>query len=132
MIRKPPTAPHCSDVDVVLTSGGVGPTLDDVTMEAVAQAFGTNLVRCVWARDWLLVGGWGGQGWGVDGFESGHTSNLGGPCPHPLGPLAFKPQTGPLLCMARILPLLPSSHCVKTHKATRHTHQTLQKQEPQH
>ncbi|KAI8473634.1 MAG: MoaB/Mog domain-containing protein, partial [Monoraphidium minutum] len=33
------------EVDVVLTSGGVGPTLDDVTMEAVAQAFGTNLVR---------------------------------------------------------------------------------------
>jgi molybdopterin-biosynthesis enzyme MoeA-like protein len=34
-------------VDVVLTSGGVGPTLDDVTMEAVAQAFGTNLIRWV-------------------------------------------------------------------------------------
>lgn len=32
-------------LDVVITSGGVGPTLDDVTMEAVAAAFGTALVR---------------------------------------------------------------------------------------
>eukprot|EP00877_Chromochloris_zofingiensis_P003920 jgi/Chrzof1/13529/Cz08g00340.t1 len=33
-------------LDVVLTSGGVGPTLDDVTMEAIAAAFGSNLIRC--------------------------------------------------------------------------------------
>lgn len=31
--------------DFVLTSGGVGPTHDDVTMEAVAQAFGSPLVE---------------------------------------------------------------------------------------
>ena len=37
------------EVEVVITSGGVGPTLDDVTMEAVAQAFGCNLVR--WEGD---------------------------------------------------------------------------------
>ncbi|MCP4004348.1 MAG: competence/damage-inducible protein A [bacterium] len=30
--------------DYVLTSGGVGPTHDDVTMESIAKAFGTKLV----------------------------------------------------------------------------------------
>ncbi len=35
-----------AELEAVITSGGVGPTLDDVTMEAVAQALGKPLIRC--------------------------------------------------------------------------------------
>jgi|SRR5579862_3795362 len=34
-----------SEVDVVFTSGGVGPTHDDITMEGVARGLGRTLVR---------------------------------------------------------------------------------------
>ena len=33
-------------LDTVITTGGVGVTVDDVTMAAVADAFGYHLTRC--------------------------------------------------------------------------------------
>ncbi len=33
-------------VELVLTSGGIGPTLDDLTMQGVARAVGQPLIRC--------------------------------------------------------------------------------------
>ena len=32
--------------DVVITSGGLGPTIDDVTMQGVADALDHQLTRC--------------------------------------------------------------------------------------
>jgi molybdenum cofactor synthesis domain-containing protein len=44
---------QCGRWDVVLTSGGVGPTCDDVTMEAAALAFDAPLAEDPTLRAWL-------------------------------------------------------------------------------
>ncbi len=46
-----------ADYDAVLVSGGIGPTHDDVTMEAVAAAVGVDLVRNDVALEWIVEDG---------------------------------------------------------------------------
>jgi len=49
---------HRADYDAVLVTGGLGPTHDDVTTEAVAAALGRPLVDSEPARDWLAEHGY--------------------------------------------------------------------------
>ncbi len=46
-----------ADYDAVLVSGGVGPTHDDVTMDAVAAAVGVDLVENDRALEWIVEEG---------------------------------------------------------------------------
>jgi nicotinamide-nucleotide amidase len=41
------------DHDLVVVSGGLGPTKDDLTVEAIAEAVGVPLVEHAEARRWL-------------------------------------------------------------------------------
>jgi nicotinamide-nucleotide amidase len=52
---------HLSQVDVLVLSGGLGPTVDDLTREAVAAALGAPLVRDPWIEQQLRdrFAGWG-------------------------------------------------------------------------
>jgi molybdenum cofactor synthesis domain-containing protein len=48
--------------DAVIVTGGLGPTHDDITMEAVAAAFGTDLAADPAVEQWLLEeGGYSGD-----------------------------------------------------------------------
>ena len=47
-----------AEYDAVIVTGGLGPTHDDVTMEAVAAAFGRDLVANDEAADWLAERGY--------------------------------------------------------------------------
>jgi molybdenum cofactor synthesis domain-containing protein len=47
-----------ADYGAVIVTGGLGPTHDDVTMEAVAAAFGTELTADSAVRDWLTDRGY--------------------------------------------------------------------------
>ncbi|QZA87992.1 competence/damage-inducible protein A [Salinarchaeum sp. IM2453] len=47
--------------DAVIVTGGLGPTHDDVTMEAVATAFGRTLVEDEEAAEWLCEHGYAAE-----------------------------------------------------------------------
>ena len=47
-----------AEYDVVIVTGGLGPTHDDVTMDAVAAAFGREVVRNETAAEWLAERGY--------------------------------------------------------------------------
>jgi molybdenum cofactor synthesis domain-containing protein len=46
-----------AEYDAVVVTGGLGPTHDDVTMEAVAAAFGRSVVQSEEALEWLTTHG---------------------------------------------------------------------------
>jgi molybdenum cofactor synthesis domain-containing protein len=51
-----------AEYDAVIVTGGLGPTHDDLTMEAVAAAFGTELAPDEAVREWLdSTGGYSGD-----------------------------------------------------------------------
>jgi molybdenum cofactor synthesis domain-containing protein len=51
-----------AEYDAVIVTGGLGPTHDDLTMEAVAAAFGTELAPDEAVREWLdSAGGYSGD-----------------------------------------------------------------------
>ena len=42
--------------DIIITTGGLGPTYDDLTKQTICEAFGPKLVLQPEQNDWYLVG----------------------------------------------------------------------------
>lgn len=73
---------HHAEYDAVVVTGGLGPTPDDVTMEGIAAAFGTELAPSPAVEEWLA-----GRGYSNDDLapETTHIPERARLLPNPEG-----------------------------------------------